>query len=90
MAVGLPAALSDIDCHREVYGDSVIYFDPHDQQDMAKQMNLLIKNPALKRDYINRGYEQVKKYDWTKTAAITLKVFNVPRNFTFSHLYCFF
>ena len=75
MAVGLPAVLSDIDCHREVYGDSVMYFDPHKHQEMAKKVSLLIKNPALKRDYINRGYKQVKKYDWTKTATTTLEVF---------------
>jgi len=75
MAAGLPAALSDIDCHREVYEDSVMYFDPHKHEDIARQVNLLVKNPALKRDYINKGYAQVKKYDWAKTAKTTLEVF---------------
>jgi len=75
MAAGLPAALSDIDCHREVYEDSVMYFDPYNYEDIAKKVNLLVRNPALKRDFINKGYAQVKKYDWTKTAKTTLEVF---------------
>jgi len=75
MAAGLPAALSDIDCHREVYGDSILYFDPHDHEDIAEKVNLLLTNDTMKSEYIKKGYEQVGKYDWTKTAKITLRVF---------------
>lgn len=75
MAVGLPAALSDIDCHREVYGDSVLYFNPHDPEDMASKVNSLLTDETLTDEYIKRGYEQIKKYDWHKTAEITLGVF---------------
>ncbi len=76
MAVGLPAALSDIDCHREVYGDSVLYFDPYKPEDMAKKVNLLLLDMNIKDDYVERGYKQVSIYDWTKAAEITLQVFN--------------
>jgi len=75
MAAGLPAALSDIDCHREVYGDSILYFDPHDHEDIAEKVNLLLTNDTMKSEYIKKGFEQVGKYDWTKTGKITLKVF---------------
>ncbi len=76
MALGLPAALSDIACHREVYGDSVLYFDPHNNEDMAEKVHTLLSHEATRETYIKRGYEQVKKYDWHKTAEITLQVFN--------------
>ncbi len=75
MAVGLPAVLSDIECHREVYGDSVVYFDPYNHEDIAAKVNELLTSPALKEEYIARGYKQVEKYDWKKTAQTTLKVF---------------
>ena len=75
MAVGLPATLSDIECHREVYADSVVYFDPNNHEEMAFKVNELLINPKLKDEYIKKGYKQVEKYDWMKTAQITLEVF---------------
>lgn len=76
MAVGLPAALSDIDCHREVYGDSVLYFDPYQPEDIADKVNQLLTDKELRQNYIQKGFEKLKKYDWNKTAKITLGVFN--------------
>jgi glycosyltransferase involved in cell wall biosynthesis len=75
MALGLPAALSDIDCHREVYGDSVLYFDPHNVEDIAEKINKFISSDSLKEEYIARGYKQIEKYSWNNTAEITLDVF---------------
>jgi len=76
MVLGLPAALSDIECHKEVYGDSVLYFDPNSPEDIAEKLNTLLTDETLRQSYINKGYEQVKKYDWLETARITLNVFN--------------
>ena len=75
MALGLTAVLSDIDCHREVYGDSVLYFDPHNHKEMAQVVNKLISNKEVKVQQIEKGYKQVEKYDWAKAAQITLGVF---------------
>ncbi|MBI2414581.1 glycosyltransferase family 4 protein [candidate division WWE3 bacterium] len=76
MVHGLPAVVSDIPCHREVYGDSALYFNPHDTDDMASKTNTLLTNINMQEEYKKRGFEQVKKYDWLKTAQITLDVFN--------------
>ncbi len=76
MVFGLPAALSDIECHREVYGDAVLYFNPSDPKDMANKLNTLVSNKELRELYIARGLELVKKYDWLATAKTTLEVFN--------------
>ena len=76
MALGLPAALSDIDCHREVYENSVVFYNPEDPEDMAWTVNELLTDDGMIEDYKRRGYAQVKKYDWLKTAQITLDVFN--------------
>ncbi len=76
MVHGLPAAVSDIPCHREVYGDSVVYFDPYNVEDMAGKVNLLLRDTSLRQQLIARGFERLKMYDWEKTARITLDVFN--------------
>jgi len=76
MAVGLPAALSDIECHREVYGDSVLFFDPHNPKDIAEKVNSLVTDTRVRDDYTNKGHQLVKTYDWIKAAEITLQVFN--------------
>lgn len=74
-AVGLACAISDIPIHREIYDNSVLYFDPRDPQDMAKKINRLLSDKNLKKDLIAKGLKQIKKYDWYKTAKKTLEVF---------------
>lgn len=76
MSVGLASVISDIPCHREVYGDSVLYFDPKNAQDMAEKVNSVLVDAELKSSLIFKGYGQVKKYSWDNTARITLDIFN--------------
>ena len=76
MVFNLPCAISRIPVHEEVHGDSVLYFDPHDPQNMAEVVNQLLTNEDLRKELIRKGHEQVKKYSWKNTAEITLSVFN--------------
>ena len=73
---GLPCVISDIACHKEVYEDSVLYFDPLDVEEMAEKMNEILQNKILREELIKKGYERTKLYSWTNTAEITLGVFN--------------
>ena len=73
---GKACAISDISIHKEVYGDSVLYFNPEDVEDMAEKINRLLNDKDLQNSLITKGYELVKKYSWDNTAEITLKVFN--------------
>lgn len=75
-ALELPCIISDIPCHKEVYGDSVYYFNPKSVNDMARKIHEVIKSKKIRDDLIKKGSENVKKYDWSKTAEVTLKVFN--------------
>ena len=75
MSVGLASVISDIPCHREVYGDSVLYFNPKDHQDMAKKVNRVLIDTELKNNLIVKGYKQIKKYNWHNTAQTTLDIF---------------
>jgi glycosyltransferase involved in cell wall biosynthesis len=75
-AVGLPAIISDIPVHREIYGDSVEYFDPMNAEDMAQKTNALLHDDIKKAELRNMGCDLVKKYSWDETARITYEVFD--------------
>jgi glycosyltransferase involved in cell wall biosynthesis len=73
--VGLPCAISSIRCHKEIYGESVVYFDPQNPDDIAEKVNLLITDTSLRSEIVAQGYENIKKYSWMDNATITAKVF---------------
>lgn len=75
-AVGLPSVVSNISCHKEVFEDSVVYFDPHNSQDIAEKISMVLKDQDLQQRLIQKGYNNVKKYNWLDTAKITLQVFH--------------
>jgi glycosyltransferase involved in cell wall biosynthesis len=73
---GRACIISDIPVHREVYGDSVLYFDPSNINDMAEKINSVVTDSDLEQDLINKGYKNILNYSWDKTADVTLRVFN--------------
>ena len=75
MTWGLPAVISDIPCHKEVYGDSAEYFDPNDAGDIAKTVNKVLSDHELRERLQKKGYERVKMYNWESTAKITEEIF---------------
>ncbi len=76
MACKLPCAISDIECHREIFGDSVAFFDPMNIEDMASVMFKVTQDPELRSLLVLKGLELVEKYKWEDSAQITLDVFN--------------
>ena len=75
MCHGLAAVISDIPCHREIYGNCVQYFDPNNVEDVADKVYELLVNTALKETLIQKGLELTKKYSWRTTAQLTLEIF---------------
>lgn len=75
MAYGAPVASSNATCLPEVYGDAAEYFDPLDVGAMAKSIESIISNEALRVALVKKGYLQVKKYSWKKMAKQTHGVY---------------
>jgi len=73
---GKPCVISDISIHKEVYGDSVLYFNPLSIDDIAEKMNKILHDKDLQQELIDKGYKLTEKYSWDKTAEVTLTVFN--------------
>lgn len=75
MTFNCPVISSNTSCLPEIYGNSVLYFDPHNSQELIEKIIELQKSPELRKKLISLGHLQVAKYSWTKTATQTLKVY---------------
>ncbi len=75
MSLNTPVISSNTSCLPEIYQDSVLYFDPHQPQELVDVINLLKKSPKIRQNLIKKGIAQVKKYSWAKTAQQTLNVY---------------
>lgn len=76
MKRGVPVASSNAACLPEILGEAAIYFNPLDINDMADKIKKALIDEDLRKKLIQKGFEQVKKYDWRKMAEETLKVYS--------------
>jgi glycosyltransferase involved in cell wall biosynthesis len=75
MSCGTPVAASNRSCIPEVLGKAPLYFDPKDSAQMASIINTLLINQKLADKLVGRGFKQVDKYSWQKTAQKTLEIY---------------
>lgn len=73
MKYGCPVVTSNISSLPEVGGDAAIYFNPTDIQDMTSKINKVVSDDKLRKEMRKKGFEQVKKFSWEKTAKQTLE-----------------
>jgi glycosyltransferase involved in cell wall biosynthesis len=65
----VPAIVSNTSSMPEVAGDAALLVDPHNPQDIADKMQLLYKDESLRKKLVEASKEQVKKFDWDRSAA---------------------
>jgi len=73
MKYGCPVITSNVSSLPEAGGDAALYFNPEDISDIAANLRLMITKPQLRKELIKKGFEQIKKFSWEKTARETLK-----------------
>ncbi len=74
MQHGCPVITSNISSLPEAGGDAALYVDPENVTDIAEKIQKLVSDEKLRNELIEKGYKQVKKFSWEKTAKATLKV----------------
>lgn len=74
MKYGCPVLTSNISSMPEAGGDAALYCDPTDVADIAKQMEKVLTDTALRSRLSKKGLEQIKKFSWEKAAKETLEV----------------
>ncbi|MGD0436132.1 MAG: glycosyltransferase family 1 protein [Bryobacteraceae bacterium] len=68
MACGAPVICSGVSSLPEVVGDAVITVNPENVFDIARGMREVLLDAELRRRLIGRGFEQVRKFSWDRTA----------------------
>lgn len=75
MACGCPIVLTKHGSFPEVAGDAGIYFDSDSEIDLRNKVQMLLDNEQIKAEFVKKGLEQVKKYNWKDAAEQCLKVY---------------
>jgi glycosyltransferase involved in cell wall biosynthesis len=74
-ATGTPAIISKVSSLPEIAQDAAYYVNPVNTQEISEAMIKFSQDENLRNEYRNKGLEQVKKFDWQKTARETLEVY---------------
>ncbi len=75
MACGVPVLCSNTSSLPEVAGDAAVLVNPLEVDDIARGLQEITLNEALRRMLIERGYQQAQKFTWQACADVVLKVF---------------
>jgi glycosyltransferase involved in cell wall biosynthesis len=80
MSCGTPVITSNKTSLPEVVGDAGIMVDPKDENQLCQAMLNLLKDEALVQDLRLRGFEQSKRFSWSKCTADTVAVYRKVLN----------
>lgn len=72
MASGAPTAVSKTSSLPEVGRGAILYFNPHDTEEMARVMGKVLRNTKLRHRLSEKGKERAKKFSWENFIKIIL------------------
>lgn len=75
MACGTPVVASHVSALPEVVGDAASIVNPENVFDIARGIRELLLNRELRGTLIRRGFEQLKRFSWEKSAAQVLETY---------------
>jgi glycosyltransferase involved in cell wall biosynthesis len=68
MQSGVPILTSNAGYMPEVCGDAALYFDQTDHKKIADKMMIVYKDENARKQLIEKGRDQIKKYSWDSSA----------------------
>ena len=77
MSCGCPVVASNIPVLKEVYDDSILYFDPYNIDSIKDTITKVLYDKKLRKIMIEKGLKKTEKYSWEKSAN---KIFNLITN----------
>jgi glycosyltransferase involved in cell wall biosynthesis len=81
MACGCPVAVSDIPAHREVCGNTAMYFDPFSPEDLSRKLEWLLHlDGVLRASLVEQGIHRAGLHSWKSAAAETWRILNLAAN----------
>ena len=74
MATGLPVACAKAGALSEIAGNNALYFDSDKIEEIESCMEQIALDKQMRAKLVSGGLEWTKRFDWQKTAALTLDV----------------
>ncbi len=71
----LPVVASNRSSLPEVLGDSVVYFNPEDGNDMTEKIQSVLNNQTLRQELIAKGLENITRFSWERMVDETLALY---------------
>ena len=75
MITGTPAIASDDGCHREIGGDSVLYYDPKDVDKLTEHINTVLNNSEKRQILIDSGIKHAAQFTQQALAEKTMHTY---------------
>ena len=75
MACGAPIIASDIPVFHEVAADAALFFDPHDDEELASVMCKLLDEASLRERLRAAGRARAPFFSWSKSARDLAQVY---------------
>ena len=75
MACGTPVVCSSVSSLPEVVGDAAAIVNPENVFDIARGIREVLLDYALRRRLVEKGFQQLKQFSWTRTAAQVLDTY---------------
>lgn len=73
MRTNCPIVCSECGSIPEIAGDSALYFDAFNPEDIADKINKLMNDPVLKQKLIENGEVRKNLFSWERCADVTMK-----------------
>lgn len=80
MACGTPVITTNVSSLPEVGGDAALYVTPKQPEELADAIERMLNSNSLRKEYVEKGFKQCKKFSWDKTAELTEEVYKIAFN----------
>jgi glycosyltransferase len=73
-ACSCPVVCSNAASMPEACGDSVMYFDPYNVEDMRDKIQMVLDDENLQNELRAKGFENVKRFSWERSAKQIIEI----------------
>lgn len=74
-AAGVPVVSSKTSSIPEISGGAAILVDPRNVKEISRELRRVLTDKKLRKSLIRSGYQQVKKFSWSKTVRETVEIY---------------
>ncbi len=78
--LGVPVVTSNSSSLKEVSGNGALLVDPQKPSEIAKAINELLTNKEVSRDIVQKGVDNLDRFDWKRAGKLTARVLLAGHN----------